>query len=217
MKIYLSGPMRGKKDFNYPLFHEVATRLREDGHEVFNPAEAFNGDTSRPVPDYLRLDVGEIIRTRNLTRKVKRLSKRMKIAASGQNYYDCIAVLPGWEKSQGAQLETQVAKALGIPIRLASSLDLVNETILQEAQRLVHGDRQNDYGHPYHDFSRTAKLWAAILGVEVTPRQVALCMIQVKVSRECNRPKRDNRVDICGYTETLDMVDQYESQLARTA
>ena len=85
----------------------------------------------------------------------------------------------------------------------------IRESILHEAHTLVHGVRGEDYGHPYHDFSRTAKIWSAILGVDVTPEQVALCMIGVKISRECNKPKRDNRVDIAGYAEALDMVVNY--------
>ncbi len=88
----------------------------------------------------------------------------------------------------------------------------VDETILQEAQRLVHGDRGADYGHPVHDFTRTGRIWSAILDLdEVTPQQVALCMIGVKMSREVNRPKRDNRTDIAGYAETLDMVEEFGS------
>ncbi len=85
------------------------------------------------------------------------------------------------------------------------------ESILFEAHNLVHGDRGQDYGHPYEDFSRTAKIWSAILGQEVTPAQVGLCMIAVKVSRECHKPKRDNLVDIAGYAETVRMVREYES------
>lgn len=80
------------------------------------------------------------------------------------------------------------------------------ESILEEARRIVHGDRGENYGHPFEDFSRTAKIWSAIMDIEVTPEQVALCMIGVKISREVNRPKRDNIVDGAGYFETLDMV-----------
>ena len=39
MIIYLSGPMSGIKDYNYPRFNEVAGLLRAQGHEVLNPAE----------------------------------------------------------------------------------------------------------------------------------------------------------------------------------
>lgn len=84
------------------------------------------------------------------------------------------------------------------------------KSILTEAHNLVHGDRGDDYGHPFEDFSRTAMIWSAILGIEVTPEHVALCMIGVKISRECNKPKRDNRVDMAGYAETLDMVANHK-------
>lgn len=80
------------------------------------------------------------------------------------------------------------------------------ETILDEAKRIVYGDRGENYGHPFEDFSRTAQIWSAILGIKVEPEQVALCMVGLKISRECNRPKRDNVVDGAGYFENLDMV-----------
>jgi len=83
-----------------------------------------------------------------------------------------------------------------------------DNSILTEAQGLVHGDRQQSYGHPYADFSRTAAMWSAILGVPVEPEQVGLCMIAVKLSRECNRHKRDNLTDIAGYAETVRMVQE---------
>lgn len=75
-----------------------------------------------------------------------------------------------------------------------------------EAERLVNGERGSDYGHPLDDFSKTAKLWSVILNTEVTAEQVALCMLQVKVSRQLNKHKRDNLVDMIGYTLTLDKV-----------
>lgn len=49
-------------------------------------------------------------------------------------------------------------------------------------------------------------MWGAILGVEVTPVQVGLCMIALKISRECNMHKRDNLTDIAGYAETVNLV-----------
>lgn len=79
-------------------------------------------------------------------------------------------------------------------------------SVLLEAQSLVHGDRGADYGHPLDDFSRTAKMWSAILGCEVSPEKVGLCMCAVKISRQCNRPKLDNLVDLAGYAETVRMV-----------
>ena len=85
---------------------------------------------------------------------------------------------------------------------------MMNETILDEAKRIVYGERGENYGHPFEDFSRTAQIWSAILGIKVEPEQVALCMVGLKISRECNRPKRDNVVDGAGYFENLDMVKE---------
>jgi hypothetical protein len=83
--------------------------------------------------------------------------------------------------------------------------------ILEEANSLVHGDRQAAYGHPLEDFTRTAKMWSAIFGFPVTAEQVGLAMCAVKISRQCNRPKRDNMVDLAGYAATVEMVleEQY--------
>ena len=85
----------------------------------------------------------------------------------------------------------------------------MNEVTLQgRALGLVHGDRGGSYGHPLDDYTRTAKLWSAILGVYVTAEQALLCMIAVKISRECHRHKDDNLIDLVGYAECLSMAIQ---------
>lgn len=91
---------------------------------------------------------------------------------------------------------------------------VTEESILQEAQRIVHGDRGDAYGHPLDNFTQTADLWNAIFakklgeGQHFTAEDVALAMIQVKVSRQTHVPKRDNLVDIAGYAETHQMVTE---------
>ena len=82
--------------------------------------------------------------------------------------------------------------------------------ILTEANTLVAGDRNDDYGHPADDFDRTAAIWSAILGTPITAAQVGLCMIGVKLSRETHRHKPDNLVDIAGYAQTVAMVRERE-------
>lgn len=79
--------------------------------------------------------------------------------------------------------------------------------MLEEAQRLVYGDRQEAYGHPSVDFGRTGRMWGAILGVpDIDAATVGLMLAAVKISREVNRPGRDNMTDLAGYAATVRLV-----------
>ena len=98
----------------------------------------------------------------------------------------------------------QIGREHGLP---GDSIPLPQESIGEEATRVVNGPRGNNYGPPFENFERTGKMWAAILRIpEVTPEQVGLCMIALKLDREATKPSRDNRVDIAGYAETLQKV-----------
>jgi len=78
--------------------------------------------------------------------------------------------------------------------------------IAAHAASLVCGDRNEEYGHPFDDFSRAGLIWSAILGCDVTAEQVALCMVGVKIAREVHKPKADTVLDAIGYFLTLAMV-----------
>jgi hypothetical protein len=83
-------------------------------------------------------------------------------------------------------------------------LKAIDPTLAADAVQAVTGPRQRDYAHPKVNFQRIANLWSIVLDVDITPEQVALCMIQVKIAREMNRHTRDNIVDLIGYSLTLD-------------
>lgn len=85
----------------------------------------------------------------------------------------------------------------------------LNGSILQEAERLVSGDRNSDYGPAWEDYGRTAQLWSVILGVPVDPAKAALCMLAMKVSRECYKHKVDNLVDIAGYAQVVQLIEDH--------
>lgn len=97
------------------------------------------------------------------------------------------------------------------------------ESILQEAQRLVHGDRGASYGHPYVDYECTADIWNSLIkrryGVDVplTPDFACLMMIAVKLSREAGKPKRDNLVDAAGYAECASMCLEAQAAMQGAA
>ncbi len=74
------------------------------------------------------------------------------------------------------------------------------ETVLEEAERLIHRDRNQSYGSAADDFGRTGKMWGAVLGIDpIPPRIVALMMVCLKVSRESHKHTRDSCVDGPGY------------------
>ena len=79
-------------------------------------------------------------------------------------------------------------------------------SILLDAHELVNGSRNDTYGHPLQDFQRVAVIWSGILNTLITPEQVGLCLIGLKLARECYQHKRDTLVDVAGYAETLQMI-----------
>ena len=196
-RIYIAGPMTGIKDYNFSAFHAADARLRHIGWtDVINPSKLDDGDTSKPYEYYMKRDIAALL--------------------------DCTAIymLLGWENSKGARLEHSIADTLGLELKYESenqelhkkvneeATERLSETILAEAARLVDGIKQEDYGHPKKDFSRTAKLWSGYFGFDVTMYDVPMCLILMKVSRQKNLRKRDNPVDIAGYARTVEKLDE---------
>ena len=65
-------------------------------------------------------------------------------------------------------------------------------------------ERRDDYGDPADQFSEIAKRWSITLGTLVTPEQVALCMIDLKLARLAYDPRHvDSVVDVIGYAALL--------------
>jgi len=93
----------------------------------------------------------------------------------------------------------------------------------EEAARIVLGPRGAYYDHPFDNFARTAHIWTGVLysklrdGETVSPEDVAMCMVGVKVAREAFRHKRDNLTDAHGYLLTLEMVLEERDRRERDA
>ncbi len=79
-------------------------------------------------------------------------------------------------------------------------------SFIEEAQTIVDGQRNEDYGNINDSFLRIAGLWSAYLGVHVDKYDVAKMMILLKVSRAKNANHRDSYVDIVGYVECVDKL-----------
>lgn len=71
--------------------------------------------------------------------------------------------------------------------------------ILDEAKRLTHTDRQNDYGTPTINFNRISRLLSAYLDCKITPEQGAMICALIKVARSMETYKADNYIDGAAY------------------
>lgn len=103
-KFYLAGPMRGYPEFNFPAFHFAAAKLREEGYEIFSPAEKGIEKEVANDPD--------LQNKLEFRRKVFALD-----AAYICNEADGIALLPNWYQSLGARAEYALARAIGLEIK----------------------------------------------------------------------------------------------------
>lgn len=99
-KLYLSGPMSGRPEHNFPLFHKQAAFLRANGFAVINPAE-MNAE-NKTWSEYLIADLSLMF------------------------HCDTIALLPEWETSKGARLELVNAIQLGLKVIDAITLEPIN-------------------------------------------------------------------------------------------
>ena len=84
---------------------------------------------------------------------------------------------------------------------------------LLEAYALITGPRQTAYSHPADDYARTAAIFKAITGIELTTQQAILFMVAVKLSRLAHNLNqgnlhRDSLVDAAGYLGCMAMIDK---------
>lgn len=89
MKIYIAGPMTGRKDWNFPAFNKAQEELEIMGYEVENPASHGCG-LEHPWEFYLKMALTQMLTC------------------------DGIALLDGWSTSKGARLEVKTGMAVGI-------------------------------------------------------------------------------------------------------
>jgi hypothetical protein len=106
-RAYVAGPMTGLPGWNYDAFNRAAAALRSHGLHVENPAE------NQPPPcgtweGYMRIALTQLLTC------------------------DVIVLLPGGERSRGANLEARVAGELGITRRYYH--DLLRELVREKAQ-----------------------------------------------------------------------------------
>lgn len=101
--VYLSGPITGVKGYKYPfIFMEKVLGKVSDGM-VFNPATEIPSNSPYEAA---------------MATCLQALSLRVRDGEDEPYYpmYGVMILLPGWVKSQGAQIENRVAEACGIEV-----------------------------------------------------------------------------------------------------
>lgn len=89
--VYISGPMAGIPELNYPAFNRAAKHIRNMGYQVENPASNLEPECES-WEGYMRLAIAQLMRCHILVR------------------------LPGWESSRGASVENDLAQLLGFKV-----------------------------------------------------------------------------------------------------
>jgi hypothetical protein len=68
----------------------------------------------------------------------------------------------------------------------------------------VIAERSTQYGDAHSNMTTIAARWSATLGREITPAQVVLCLLDLKLARLAHDPSHeDSVVDVCGYAALL--------------
>ena len=77
------------------------------------------------------------------------------------------------------------------------------EQLLEHAASIVR-DRRRTYGQLRDLLERVAVRWSQVLGMEVTPAQVIVCLVDLKVARLAHDPWHlDSITDLAGYAGCL--------------
>ena len=107
-RIYIAGPMRGIPELNFPEFYRIEALWRSMCWDVVNPAQMDKDHGYVPTKSQVKFD--------NLSIE-QAMARDLPAVAS----CDAIALMTGWERSQGANIELKHARALGKEVYDANS------------------------------------------------------------------------------------------------
>lgn len=103
-RLYLSGPVTDIEDDNLSAFEIAQKELEAAGYLTDKPHDLVDREDSH--------ETAMLLCVNELTERTQKTGIRYPVP-----YYDGLALLPGWEQSEGARLEKAVAEACGIPCK----------------------------------------------------------------------------------------------------
>lgn len=113
-RLYISGPVTGIEDDNRKAFEDARMSLYETCDTAFDPH-------TRVIPSDTH-ETAMLLCINELTEYTQKPGTMHPVPR-----YDGLALLPGWEQSEGARLEKAVAEACGIPVKTVD--EWIEETI----------------------------------------------------------------------------------------
>lgn len=82
------------------------------------------------------------------------------------------------------------------------------KSILLEAEGIVNGDRNEQYGDPKDAFKVYSEILSKTFNIELSPVQICKVQMAIKLGRMRYQHKRDSVVDLCGYAEILNRLEE---------
>lgn len=159
----------------------------------------------------------------NTAAKLKEMAIGHVIPIPEQDFLEALELAERPKCDVGVQI-TGTVSDMG-PIRMAngSSINFAEaapkENILEEAARIIYGDRENAYGNPRFNLDTIAQFWNTYLDRKfpenvkqcgahnITAEDVAQLMILLKTSRLIHNPvHRDSLVDQAGYAALQERI-----------
>ena len=84
--------------------------------------------------------------------------------------------------------------------------------ILNDAKKLIGGNRHKDYGDKLTNHKNIAALWSIFLRINITAHDAAVCMALVKVARLMHQHKKDNYIDLAAYAAIAGEIEERTSK-----
>lgn len=104
------------------------------------------------------------------------------------------------EPSQDYLDDEMAARVIAEAQGETADIGMTRGEILDTAKDAVTRDRAAVHGGAEHSFTSIAAIWSSRLGVDVTPEQVCIMMIDLKTVRAWGNPgHKDNWIDMAGY------------------
>lgn len=169
-------------------------------------AKSFNSFTIVPE-EYIRVyddRAEQYVGKQEIT--ISSVSHDIRLASTEdmKEFYHVIASLKSESKFQILNFETPSTKdnvETKEPVKEIQS-------ILLEAEKIVNGDRNDQYGDPNIAFAEYKNILHSTFGIELSESDICKVLMSIKLGRLKHKYKRDSIVDLCGYAEILNRLEK---------